>query len=150
VKQESHPLKGWERQSIFRTALGTVIFFFVALILYGRDHFTDAFSPFLWKWMFLYGGLIVVVGQSFWIQGLRTVTVSTASLIGSFTPIIGIIAAYLILGEAPTLAQYIGGSVILVAIFLSQLGKKQQTSEKLTGSTQAKQEVEGGTGFKGI
>ncbi|MDF5736921.1 MULTISPECIES: DMT family transporter [unclassified Nostoc] len=140
--------------SIFRTALGTVIFFFFALTLYGSDHFADVLSPFLWQWMFLYGGLIVVVGQSFWIKGLRTSTVSTASLVGSFTPIVGIVAAYLILGEAPTLPQYIGGSVILVGLFLSQLGKMQQTSGKVAfsvvGSTQAEQEVEIGMGFKGI
>jgi drug/metabolite transporter (DMT)-like permease len=48
--------------------------------------------------------------------------VSAASLAGSFTPIVGIIAAYLVLGEAPTLAQYIGGSLILVGILLSQVG----------------------------
>ncbi|MEH1905955.1 MAG: DMT family transporter [Nostoc sp.] len=140
--------------SIFRTALGTVIFFFFALTLYGSDHFADVLSPFLWQWMFLYGELIVVVGQSFWIKGLRTSTVSTASLVGSFTPIVGIVAAYLILGEAPTLPQYIGGSVILVGLFLSQLGKMQQTSGKVAfsvvGSTQAEQEVEIGMGFKGI
>lgn len=140
--------------SIFRTALGTVIFFFFALALYGSDHFANVLSPFLWQWMFLYGGLIVVVGQSLWIKGLRTSTVSTASLIGSFTPIAGIIAAYLILGEAPTLAQYIGGSVILVGLFLSQLGKMQQTNRRvalsMVSSTQAEQEVKIGMGFKGI
>ncbi|MEH2295557.1 DMT family transporter [Nostoc sp.] len=136
--------------SIFRTALGTVIFFFLALALYGSDHFADVLSPFLWRWMFLYGGLIVVVGQSFWIKGLRTSPVSTASLVGSFTPIVGIVAAYLILGEAPTLPQYIGGSVILVGLFLSQLGKMQQTSDGVAFSTQAEQEVENGMGFKGI
>lgn len=32
--------------TIFRTGLGTVIFFFAALLLYGRHHFIDAFSPF--------------------------------------------------------------------------------------------------------
>ncbi|MEH2412262.1 DMT family transporter [Nostoc sp.] len=136
--------------SIFRTTLGTVIFFFLALALYGSDHFADVLSPFLWRWMFLYGGLIVVVGQSFWIKGLRTSTVSTASLVGSFTPIAGIIAAYLILDEAPTLPQYIGGSVILVGLFLSQLGKMQQTSGRVAFSTQAEQEVDNGMGFKGI
>lgn len=139
--------------SIFRTALGTVIFFFIALVLYGRDHFADVFSPFLWQWMFLYGGLIVVVGQSFWIKGLKTTTVSLASLIGSFGPIVGILAAYLILGEAPTLPQYIGGSLILVGIFLSQIGIWRQMNGRVAGkviSTPAEQQVETGMGFKGL
>ncbi|QMS86780.1 DMT family transporter [Nostoc edaphicum CCNP1411] len=139
--------------SIFRTALGTVIFFLIALVLYGRDHFADVLSPFLWQWMFLYGGLIVVVGQSFWIKGLKTSNVSTASLIGSFGPIVGILAAYLILGEAPNLPQYIGGSLILVGIFLSQVGTWLQTSKRVASdkvnSTTTQQQVESSMGFKG-
>jgi drug/metabolite transporter (DMT)-like permease len=139
--------------SIFRTGLGTIIFFFIALVLYGKDHFADVLSPFLWQWMFLYGGLIVVLGQSFLIKGLKTSTVSTASLIGSFSPIVGILAAYLILGEAPTLPQYIGGSVILVGIFLSQVGNWRKTSSIASGkvsSIPAQQQVETDMGFKGI
>jgi len=108
--------------SIFRTALGTVIFFFIALILYGKDHFMDVFSPFLWKWMLVYGPVIVVLGQLFWLKGLRSSTVSVSSLASSCTPVVAIVAAYLVLGEAPTLAQYIGGSLILCSIFLSQVG----------------------------
>ena len=137
--------------NIFRTALGTVIFFFIALTLYGKHHFMDAFSPILWQWMFLYGFVIVVLGQSFWIQGLKTSTISTASLISSFTPVFGILAAYLILGEAPILAQYIGGSVILVGIFMSQIGiRRKNIRISQMSATQAKQEVEVGVGFKGM
>lgn len=141
--------------SIFRTALGTVIFFFTALLLYGSDHFADVLSPFLWQWMFLYGGLIVVVGQSFWTKGLKTSTASAASLVGSFTPIAGIIAAYLILGEVPTMAQYVGGSLMMVGICLSQVGKRYQISHKEAAvakitSVKAEKEVEIGMGFKGI
>ncbi|MCV3216274.1 DMT family transporter [Plectonema radiosum NIES-515] len=130
--------------SIFRTALGTVIFFFLALRLYGGDHFMNAFSPFLWRWMFAYAGIIVVVGQSFWIRGLRACSVSMASLASSFIPIIGILAAYLILAEAPTQAQYLGGGVILFGIFLSQVGIWRQSS------TEEKQTIENKIGFKGI
>ncbi|NMG08183.1 DMT family transporter [Brasilonema sp. UFV-L1] len=140
--------------SIFRTALGTVIFFFFALALYGKEHFMDALSPFLWQWMLLYGLVIVVLGQLLWLKGLRTCMVSVASLVGSFTPVVGIVAAYLILGEAPTKAQYIGGSLIVVGIFLSQIGIRLQTSRTIAfsrvDSTQAVQEVEAGMGFKGI
>ncbi|MBD2162872.1 DMT family transporter [Calothrix membranacea FACHB-236] len=140
--------------SIFRTALGTVIFFFIALILYGREHFIDVFSPFLWQWMLFYGAVIVVLGQSFWLKGLRDSTVSTASLIGSFTPIVGIIAAFLILNEAPTMAQYIGSSLILLGILISQIGISRHSSQRFASrklsSTPVEQEVETRMGFKGI
>ncbi len=136
--------------SIFRTALGTVIFFFTALVLYGRNHFLDVFSPFLWQWMLVYGAVIVVLGQSFWIKGLRASTVSAASLAGSFTPIVGFIAAYLILGEAPTIAQYIGGSLVFVGIFLSQVGIRLHISRQIALAKASSTQVEQGMGFKGI
>jgi drug/metabolite transporter (DMT)-like permease len=139
--------------TVSRTALGTVVFFFVALLLYGNHHFIDAFSPFLWQWMLLYSAVIVVLGQSLWFKGLRGSTISVASLVGSFTPIAGILAAYLILDEAPTQAQYLGGSLILVGILISQIGVLRQTRRRLAtekiNSTQA-QQIENEIGFKGI
>jgi drug/metabolite transporter (DMT)-like permease len=140
--------------SMVRTALGTVIFFCVALILYGRDHFMGVLSPFLWQWMLLYGFVIVVVGQSFWLTGLRSSSLSKAALIASFTPIAAILASYFILGEAPTQAQYIGGSVILLGIFLGQVGiQHRNLPQRLingTTPTSVQQVVETQMGFKGI
>lgn len=140
--------------SIFRTALGTVIFFCIALIIYGSDHFMDALSPFLWQWMLVYGFVIVVLGQSFWLRGLNACTVSVASIVGSFTPVVSIVAAYLILGEVPTKAQYIGGGLILLGIFLSQMSISNHPPGtgkfSMTSSTPADQKIEAGMGFKGI
>jgi drug/metabolite transporter (DMT)-like permease len=140
--------------SIVRTALGTLLFFFTALLVYGPVHFAEIFSSFLWEWMLIYGPLIVVVGQSFWITGLRASTVSKASLVSSFTPIAGILAAYLILGEVPSAAHYIGGGVILMGIGLSQMGGQQRTAQMSLSSkvnlTSKMQEIESRMGFKGI
>lgn len=140
--------------SIYRTALGTVIFFFAALYFYGSHHFMEVFSPFLWQWMLIYGPIIVVVGQSCWLAGLRATSISQASLIASFTPVIAVIAAYLILREVPTLAQYIGGAVIFIGIIISQLGiyHKNKISTAITTSNEIKknQELESEIGFKGI
>jgi drug/metabolite transporter (DMT)-like permease len=140
--------------SIVRTGLGTVIFFVLASVLYGWEHFMDARSPFLWQWMLIYGVIIVALGQSFWITGLRASSVSTASIIGSFTPIAGILAAYLILGEPPTSAQYIGGSMILAGICLSQIGNRLQPTPRLppvrSNSMPVEQAIDVKMGFKGI
>jgi drug/metabolite transporter (DMT)-like permease len=140
--------------SIYRTALGTIVFFFTALFLYGPNHFMDLYSPFLWKWMLIYGPVIVVVGQSCSVAGLRATSVSQATLTGSFTPVVAVISAYLILGEVPTLAQYIGGAVIFIGIILSQFGIARQKSLKVQqspiDSTVKLREIEGGIGFKGM
>jgi drug/metabolite transporter (DMT)-like permease len=140
--------------SMVRTALGTIIFFCLAMILYGRDHFMGVFSPFLWQWMLLYGAVIVVVGQSFWLTGLRSSSLSAAALIASFTPIAAILTSYFILGEAPTQAQYIGGSVILLGIFLGQVGIQRKGLRNGLGSNTnvitTELTVETQMGFKGI
>lgn len=131
--------------TVFRTTLGTIIFFVAALYFYGSEHFADAWSPFLWQWMLVYGGVIVALGQSFWFIGLKSSTPSKVSLASSFNPIAGIIAAYLILSEAPTLPQYIGGSVVLAGIIISQMGirRKNLRAVKL-------EDTETNVGFKGI
>jgi drug/metabolite transporter (DMT)-like permease len=137
--------------SIVRTGLGTIIFFFVALGLYGRDHFAGVLSPFLWEWMLLYGTIIVVVGQSFWNAGLRTSSIAIATIIGSFTPIVGILAAYFILGEVVGTPQYIGGSVILLSLFVSQVGINNRTDcLKTVSCVSMKQSIESRMGFKGF
>ncbi|MGA7936454.1 MAG: DMT family transporter [Kovacikia sp.] len=139
--------------SIVRTGLGTIIFFLTALILYGRDHFMGVFSPFLWQWMLVYGAIVVVLGQSFWVAGLRASSVSTASIVGSFAPIAGVLAAYLVLGEVPTFAQYLGGSVILLGLWFGQIGIKRQAAQLSMNrmpSLPMEQAIEARVGFKGI
>lgn len=136
--------------TIIRTALGTVIFFFTALWVYGSHHFMDAFSPFLWKWMLVYGAVIVAIGQSFWLAGLKSSSGTEASLASAFNPIAAVLAAYLILSETPTLAHYIGGSIILCGIFLGQIGVwRKSVREKAARETHPR-ETESGIGFKGI
>ena len=139
--------------SVFRNAVGTVVFFCVVLILYGSQHFMGVFSPFLWQWMVVYGVVIVVLGQSFWLRGLRASTVVTSSAVSSFMPIVGILAAYWILNETPTQAQYIGGGIVLVGLLLSQIGIYQNSHKRLNprSSLQVEQiKLDTGMGFKGV
>ncbi|NEP18122.1 MAG: DMT family transporter [Leptolyngbya sp. SIO4C1] len=108
--------------SVFRMLIGTVVFFLAALVLYGPAHFMDVASPFLWRWMLFYAAVIVVGGQSFWFSGLKRSTAGEISLATAFNPLAGVLAAFLLLGEVPTVAQYIGGGVILCGIVLNQIG----------------------------
>ncbi len=129
--------------SLYRNALGTLIFFLVVIKLFGWSHFMDVFTPVLWQWMFLYSAIIVVAGQFFWLDGLKRTDASEVSLVKSFSPLAAIALAYLILGETPTLGQYIGGSVVAIAIILNQIGIFQIT----TAPTET---PETGVGFKGV
>ncbi|MEM6836951.1 MAG: DMT family transporter [Cyanobacteria bacterium P01_C01_bin.120] len=111
--------------NLYRMLTGTVMFFVIVLILFEPSHFMDVTSPFLWRWMLLYGAVIVVGGQLAWFTGLKKSTASEISLATAFTPIAGVLAAYFILGEVPTFAQYVGGAVIVVGIALNQIGVRQ-------------------------
>ncbi len=59
--------------------------------------------------------------------------------------------AYLILGEVPTMAQYLGGSIILVGIVLGLIGNlpRRKISIRLVRLTRGKQ-MEMTNGFRGI
>jgi drug/metabolite transporter (DMT)-like permease len=56
--------------SIYRNIVGTIVFFCLAIGLYGAHHFQDAFAPFLWQWMVVYAGIII--GAIVLVGGLET------------------------------------------------------------------------------
>lgn len=134
-----------------RMTISTVVFFGLAIALYGPNHFGEAFSPFLWQWMLLYGSVIVAVGQLLWFQGLRQTTTAQALLINSFSPVAGIGAAALILQEQPQVAHYVGGGVIVVGLLLSQYGTTRQAATRRSppAAIATMQHMEAEVGFKG-
>ena len=134
--------------TIFRTAVGTLVFFSLTIKLYSIAHFMDVFTPLVWQWMLLYGTVIVVGGQLAWFKGLKSTNAADVSLVSSISPIAGIVAALLILGEVPTIAHYIGGGIILVGIICNQIGTIRQN--KAVVKEEAIAEMERQVGFKGV
>lgn len=137
--------------NIAKVAVGTVVFFLLANILYGSHHFTDILSPFLWQWMLLYGSVIVVAGQLCWFAGLRGSTPADITLANAVNPIVAIAMAFFILGEVPTMAQYAGGTIIFVGIILSLIGslREARSKQRLTHLTPA-QQMGMAIGFRGV
>jgi drug/metabolite transporter (DMT)-like permease len=113
--------------NVYRTLVGTIVFFIVTIAWLGPSHFMDVTSPFLWQWMLIYSAVIVVGGQLAWFNGLRQSSASEISLATAFEPLAGVFAAFLILGEVPTIAQYMGGAVILAGIALNHVGLQKLT-----------------------
>ena len=137
--------------AVVRTGIGAVFFFTVATYLFGIGHFQDAFSPFLWQWMIVYGALIVVGGQYFWFTGIKSANTSDVSLASSFTPIAAVGFAFLLLGERPGLPILIGGTFIVAGIAVGQFGhrlSKIKVPRKPTSSEVAQAECR--VGFKGV
>ncbi len=142
--------------SVFRSAVGTVAFFTAALYLFGPIHFVDLASPFLWQWMVVYGGIIIACGQLAWDAGVRRSRSIDVSLATSFAPVAGVLGAFLILGEHPTPAHYIGGAVLMVGIAIVLFGARPKVTvempepEVVPAQTVPVLDAEGRTGFKGV
>jgi drug/metabolite transporter (DMT)-like permease len=144
--------------NIMRTGIGAIVFFGLAVVLYGSSHFMELSSPLLWQWMLAYGTIVVVVGQSAWSAGFRATSLATASTIASFAPIFGIAAAFLILGEVPTFTQYVGGAAIVFGLYLSRLGErsrgklrgKSRQGDRRINAVAKVRAIEGQMGFKGL
>lgn len=136
--------------AVFRTALGTVVFFVLALWLYGSEHFADVLQPVVWQWMLLYGAVIVAVGQLCWFRGLRSATSAEITLANSLNPIAAIGFAYLILGEIPTMAQYISGGIILIGLVFSAIGNLHQSPQPKLATMTTPEAMETEIGFRGV
>jgi drug/metabolite transporter (DMT)-like permease len=137
--------------TIYRNLLGTFVFFGIAVILYGFQHFVDIFTPILWQWMLIYASIIVVLGQLAWFAGLKNASFVQLNLASLVTPILAIIIAYLILKETPSPAQYLGGILIFLGATLSfianvQVAKKDPSLNTLMPC----QAIETNMGFRGV
>ena len=123
--------------AVVRNLVGTIIFIVIVVYFFGLEHFADLFSPLLWKWMLLYGGVVVVCGQICWFKGIGSVKPQDIAIASAASPVVGVAFAALILGERPSAAQWIGGSIILVGIgiglFGTRLWRSQDKAKAFTG-----------------
>ncbi len=138
--------------SMVRTLVGAIVFAVIVVAMYGIVHFEDVLSPFLWKWMLIYGGVIIVAGQLQWYKGITMTSAAQVSLASSFTPVAGVIFAVILLGETVNMAIAVGGSVIVLGIAVAQLGPvlKRREAKVRTPTTSEAVKLEGGVSFKGL
>ncbi len=117
--------------SIYRTILGTIIYFIWAIYLFGPDHFQDVFAPTVLKWTLVYAVIVIIGGQFAWNMALKKARSSDMTLATSFTPIAAITIAVLLIGEDPGDGIWLGGSVIIGGILLALYGRhRKATAEK--------------------
>jgi len=63
-------------------------------------------------------GIFCTAGaHSLFIKGMKYIKAQTASIIGSLEPVYGIVLAFALLGEMPSLRTILGGVIILGAVF---------------------------------
>ncbi|WP_254656442.1 DMT family transporter [Roseovarius sp. 217] len=102
--------------SIYRTIAGAVIYFVVISAFYGPQVFRDIFAPMLWQWVWLYAGVVIVLGQLAWNMALKYARASELSLATSFSPLAAILIAMVLLGESAGPGLVPGAALIVLAI----------------------------------
>ncbi len=70
--------------------------------------------------------LTTAIGHSMFIHSLKYFSVSTASIINSLQPILGIIMAFIFLKETPSLNIFIGGSLIIATVVIESTRSKKK------------------------
>ena len=108
---------------IVRNLLSALIFLIIAVTLYGWVHFVDLIHPRLWGVVAVYALIAVVAAQFAWYYALarvRSVQVGSFSIV---SPAMGIFFAFLLLGEAPIMAQWIALGLTSVGILISSFDK---------------------------
>ncbi len=143
--------------SIYRTVLGLIIYYFLAIYLYGAMHFQDLFSSIVLKWVWVYAIIVIIIGQFSWNLGLKYARSGDVSLATSFSPLAALTIAMLLLGEDPGPGLIPGGLIILCAIGVGQYGRIRQNraaaasaaSEPEVIETDDALEHEGRINFKG-
>jgi len=114
-------LQTTRRVLIFVRNLGSaIVFFIIAVYLYGPGHFAAAFGPGLWVVMSGYALVIVVLAQICWFRALDTVEPAAIAKGLMVSPILGILFAFLILREVPSLVQVAAGVIIFAGIAMSR------------------------------
>jgi len=135
--------------SIYRTSLGTVIYIFLALYLYGPTHFQDLFAPVVLKWIWVYAIIVIIIGQFAWNLALKYARSGDVALATSFSPLAAITIAMILLDENPGPGLIPGGIVILVGILVAQYGRRLRKKSERRAMERAL-ELEGSANFKGV
>lgn len=83
--------------------------------------------------------------------GLKNATSTELNLASLLNPIAAIVMGYLILGEAPTLAQYLGGSLLFVGIVLGFIGNLYEAKiNRQLVDLNPRDAMETAIGFRGV
>jgi drug/metabolite transporter (DMT)-like permease len=135
--------------SIYRTALGTVIYVVLAIYLYGPDHFQDLFAPVVLKWIWVYAIIVIIMGQFAWNLGLKHARSGDVSLATSFSPLAAILIAMVLLGESPGPGLVPGGAIIITGIAVAQFGRRLKKRAERRAMDRCL-ELEGSANFKGV
>ncbi|MEL7085975.1 MAG: DMT family transporter [Cyanobacteria bacterium P01_A01_bin.3] len=95
----------------------------IAIYLFGPMHFQDVLTGSLWIIMAVYALFVIVLSQFAWFASLRKLDSTTVAKWTVLSPVFGIVYAFLINGERPTVTQVIAFAIIMLGVSIGNLGK---------------------------
>ena len=105
-----------------RNLLSSVIFFFIAMRLFGPGHFGDTFSGDLWVVMSVYALVVIVFAQFLWYASIEVLDSRTIGRLTVLSPIFGVTYAFLLNGERPSAIQMVTLAVVTLGVLIASLG----------------------------
>jgi drug/metabolite transporter (DMT)-like permease len=118
------PQTGLGALMFVRNFLSAIVFFVIASVFFGPEHFAEAFYGPLWGIMLVYALVVIVAAQLLWYRGIAKLTPASVARWTVMTPALAVAFAYFINGERPSWVQLTALAVITVGIVVSSLGKR--------------------------
>ena len=119
VSQSALAAAGLRAFVFARNFVAAVIFFAIALWLFGWYHFAEAFMARLWLVMTIYALVAVVAAQLAWYYALQRVEPTAVGTWSIISPAMGIVFALLLLHERPQPAQWIALGLTSIGIAIA-------------------------------
>ena len=113
-----------------RNLLSSVIFFFIAMRLFGPHHFGDAFSGKLWILMSVYSLIVIVFAQFLWYASIDNLDSRTIGRLTVLSPIFGVTYAFLLNGERPSGIQVVTLTIVILGVLIASLGGQKKVESK--------------------
>lgn len=107
-----------------RNFISSIIFFVIANIVFGPEHFADVLAGQLWIVMLVYALIIIVLAQFLWYAALEKLDAQTVGKWTALSPVFGVSFAFLLNGERPSVAQLLAFVVIMLGILITSFNRQ--------------------------
>ncbi len=107
-----------------RNFFSSIVFFTIALVLFGPEHFMDAFYGPLWAIMAVYALVVIVLAQLAFYRAIDALPPASVARWTFMTPVLAVGYAFVLNGERPGVSQLAALTFITAGLLVSALGRR--------------------------
>ncbi|MEM9351941.1 MAG: EamA family transporter [Planctomycetota bacterium] len=108
---------------LLRNVIAAIVFFVLAIQMFGLHHFADAFQPRLWLVVTAYAAVAVVLAQAAWYFALDRVDPVQVGSFSIVSPAMGMVFGLVLLDEQPIAAQWVALGLTAVGAVIGSVFK---------------------------